>query len=699
MSGISVGGLASGIDSSSIIAQLTSLEQAKVTREEAKKKSAETTLEKFSDLETRLGNLAKAAGAVDEAKDFNIFSTLSNNDEYAVVSGDENAVDGQYEIVVNQLATTQKVASSSFDNIATARNWTGEFEVSTSNAAQKADSTKTSVTIKVDANDSLKDIASKINSADGIGVRASLMSLANGENRLILTALDEGTEGFFLKGTTGDDILGSKLGILSSKQSAATDNAFVTLDGTAAQGTTKFMELSTGLTNNNLDDGDVIVFSGFSADNNINLDPTPPSNAISGSFTITPTSTINDFLTALRLAYNGSADPAVGNTDIQLNKSGEIILTSKNAGLTSAISLNMSLTEAGGGQTSTLALGGSSARNTYVNTLNEAQNAFYTLDGMAVSSQTNQDSSTITGTTFTLKKADPDVTVKVSLKQDNSAIADKIKAFVEEYSTLMKFIDENSKVTMKEETDDNGKKKTTRTKGAFSGDSNISSLRTQLQSMMTSPISELADRTQYSSLSRIGITTDRTGSLEVDSDKLTKALTNDLDGVRRLFTVNGFSDDPGYTMGRYTKDTETGTYYIDVANVNFGSNKDGSYSATDVGSLFGNIFTSSTGSSKGLSIEVPDSPSGATSFTFVRGVANQFSWFVDKAKDYVDGYFKSSKDTYQKRIDSMDERIDTLQTRVDNYEKRLTAQFTALELSMSKMQSQTSNMLSQLSSL
>lgn len=683
MSGISVGGLSSGIDTTSIIAQLTSLEQAKVTREEAKKKSAETTLEKFSDLETRLGNLAKAAGAVDEAKDFNVFSTLSNNDEYAVVSGDENAVDGQYEIVVNQLATTQKVASSSFANVTTAQNWTGEFEVSTSNATQKADATKTSVTIKVDANDSLKDIASKINSADGIGVRASLMSLANGENRMVLTALDEGTEGFFLKGTSGDDILGSKLGILSNKQSAATDNAFVTLEGTAAQGSTKFMDLSTGLTNNNLDVGDTINFSGTNANG---------TSTISGSFTLTANSTIDDFLTTLRTSYGA-------DTDIQLNKSGEIVLTSKNAGLTSAISLNMSLGEVALGQTSTLALGGSTARNTYVNTLNEAQNAFYTLDGMAVSSQTNQDSSTITGTTFTLKKANPAITVNVSLKQDNTAIADKIKAFVEEYNTLMKFIDENSKVTMKEETDDNGKKKTTRTKGAFSGDSNISSLRTQLQSMMTSPISELADRTQYSSLSRIGITTDRTGSLEVDSDKLTKALTNDLDGVRRLFTVNGFSSDPGYTMGRYTKDTETGTYYIDVANVNFGSNKDGSYSATDVGSLFGNIFTSSTGSSKGLSIEVPDSPSGTTSFTFVRGVANQFSWFVDKAKDYVDGYFKSSKDTYQKRIDSMDERIDTLQTRVDNYEKRLTAQFTALELSMSKMQNQTSNMLSQLSSL
>ena len=120
MGGISVGGLSSGIDTNSIISQLTAIEQAKVTREEKKKEAAETLLEKFGDLQTRLVNLSNKANDLDEMKDFNVFQTLSNNDEYAVVSGDSDAVDGQYEVVVHQLATHPK---SGIERIQCGQHW------------------------------------------------------------------------------------------------------------------------------------------------------------------------------------------------------------------------------------------------------------------------------------------------------------------------------------------------------------------------------------------------------------------------------------------------------------------------------------------------------------------------------------------------------------------------------------------------
>jgi len=698
MSGISSGGLVSGLDTNSIISQLVAVEQAKVTREETKKAQVESAKEKFSSLQTMLVNLADKAAALDEEKDFNVFQTLSNNDEYAVVSGGSDAVDGQYEVVVNQLATTQKVASNSFNTVNTSLNWSGEFSISTSKAAQDADHTKTTVNVAISSTDTLKDVAKKINAADGAGVRASIMSLANGENRLVLTAVDEGTEGFFLKGVSGDDLLGTdRLGILDTRQSAKSENAFVTLTGNAATTATKFSELSTGLTVNNLDLGTATTVGDkikFSVTNALG---TTYANT---EFELKENGTVQDLIDKIgQIANTGIADPANWHTQVSLNSSGEIILSSKDGAQTSAISLDMELVESAepGAQASSLALGGSIARNNYLHTLNEAQNAFYTLDGMAITSQSNQDDSTVTGTTFTLKKADPSVTVKLSLSSDTSAIADKISAFVEEYNAVMKFLDENSKVTVKEETGDDGKKKTTRTKGPFAGDSNISSLRNQLQRMMTYPIDELNSVTQYSSLSRIGITTGKDGYMTVDDDDLSKALENDLDGVRRLFAVSGYSSQPGYSLGRYTDDTKTGTYYVDVNGSIFGSSPDGTWSATDTGDLFGNIFTSNTGSSKGLSLEVPFPATGTTNFTFVRGVANQFSLFVEQSQDFVDGFFKATEDIYEKRIENFDERIETLQRRVDTYEQRLIKQFTSLESSLSKLQSQTSNMLAQLS--
>jgi flagellar hook-associated protein 2 len=692
MSGISAGGLSSGLDTNTIIAQLTAIEQAKVTREEAKKTTAEATLEKFNDLQTRLVNLADKAADLDEAKDFNLFETLSNNDDYAVVSGGQDAVDGTYELVVRQLATTQKIASNSYASTTAplstylAGFTGGTFEVSTSKAAQEADSTKKKVEISISADDTLKDVARKINAADGAGVSASIMTLANGENRLIMTAVDEGTDGFFLTDTSGTDLLGS-LGILADKESAASDFALTTLKGSAATTATKFSELSTGLMANNLD---------LASDKiDLYLDGEATSS-LSFSFMDGATEkTVGSYLAEMQAVLDTKygVTGSTSNVTASLNSSGEIVLTGLDG--VAVPSFKMSLADSG--QVSSLALGGSSDRNVYSNTLNSAQNAFYTLDGMAVTSQSNKDDSTISGTTFTLKKADPAITVKVSIKQDTSGIVEKIAAFIEEYNSLTSFIDENSKVTMEEKTDENGKKSTSRTKGAFSGDSNISSLKSQLQRMMTGSIDELSGRTQYTSLARVGITTSGSGALEVDNEKLTEALENDIDGVRRLFTVNGFSNDSGYTMGQYTDDTKTGTYYLNTATQIFGSSPDGTYTATDTGLWASGIFTSSTGSSKGLSVEVSNSATTPATFTFVRGVANQFSLFVENAKDYVDGYFKTSKDTYQKRIDAHEERIETLQTRVDKYETRLTAQFTALELAMSKLQSQTSSFLSQLS--
>lgn len=697
MSGISVGGLSSGIDTTSIVQQLVAIEQAKVTREQAKQDAAQATLDKFSDLQTRLVNLANKSAALDDTKDFNLFNTLSNNDEYAVVNGGEDAVDGSYELVVRQLATTQKVSSGSFAKVNTALNLAGTFEVSTSAAAQKADSTKKTVSITVSATDTLKDVASKINSTDGIGVRASLMSLANGENRLILTSVDEGSDGFYMKGTSGADVLGSSgLSILASNQSAATDSAFVTLAGDAATGSTKFSELTTGLIRNDLnfyedtdndgtDDviGNSISFSGVDASGATKT----------GTLQLRADTTMNDLVASVQTAFGSG-------TKVSLNNSGEIVLTSTDGTKTGTISLDMKLMDDNTStQDNTMAFKGTSVRNTFLNSLNEGQNAFYTIDGMAVTSQKNSDDSTIVGTTFVLKKADPSVTVKVSLEQNNTGISDKIKEFVEEYNSLMSFLDENMKVTVKEETDEDGKKTSTRTKGAFAGDSNVSSLKEQLRRMMTGTVDPISGRTQYSSLSRIGITSSRSGALEVDDDALTEALENDLDGVRRLFTTNGFSDTPGYSLGRYTDDTKTGTYYLDVKSSIFGSSTDGSNTG-DTGTLFGSIFTSSKGGSNGLSVEVPavDPSMSSAKFTFVRGIAAQFSLFVDNAQDYVDGYFKTSKDSYQKRVDSYNDKIETLQTRVDNYETRLNAQFTALEQSISKLKTQTTNMLSQLSS-
>jgi len=707
MPAMTVGGLASGLDTNSIIEQLTALEQAKVTREVQKQDAAKATLEKFKELETRLGNLQSKAKGLELPKDFNMFTAKSNYEENATISGGEGATAGSYELVVHQLATTQKVASNALEAInkpmaeCNVGLDSGNVVVylSTSAAFQKSNPSKKDVEVKINASDTLKDIVNKINSAEGTGVKASIMSMANGENRLILTAVDTGTQGFSIREDGGLGVL-QKLGILSNEDGteALSGNALLTKNG-IADGETKFEDLNqTLLRNIDIGNDKIGVKVG---DKWVLAD-------LSGS--------VQDALDEL----NGPAtELSLAGLRAELNSSGEIVLKKVSAGSSTFTfselvekaqivigkfddtdPSNITISDADIKRD----LGKFSKKNTFTNVINEAQNAFYTIDGMAISSQSNSDDKTIVGSTFNLKKADPDTTIKLSLEPDMSGLADKISAFVEEYNALLKFIDENAKASIKEETDKTtGKKTKTREVGAFTGDSGISTLRENLRSMFTGTINEITNlvdngySTVYSSASRLGMITNKEGYFDIDKEKLTKALNADFEGVRRLFTSGGFSDTTGFAVGRFGRDAEVGMYVYNSDKQTWtlnGKEVEGTWTGN-------NLFTTKGG----LNIEIPEGFSGTAKVTFVRGIAGQLSNFVEKAKNgywseaqgkFVDGYFKSSKDTYQRRIDEIQKRVDQLQLRVDNYNARLVSQFSALERSMSNLQAQTSNMMSAL---
>ena len=805
MPAMSVGGLASGLDTNNIIAQLTALEQAKVTREVKKKENAQLTIDKFKELETKLLSIQTKAKTLELPKDFNVFKATSNYEDYATISGGEGATAGQYGLIVHQLATTQKVASNSFSAVNKSMTDLGLMDkkangddedpitiyLSLSEAAKKADPKKGPAEIKINASDTLKDIVSKINAAEGTGVRASIMSMSNGDNRIVLTAVDSGTNAFYMSDNTsvtgrGRSFL-SDLGIIDiTDQKATSGNALTVLSslgGGAATKDTYFDELNTTLNKNHLANGDKIGIylpgdcgSGLTDANGKPLAGWVTFDLYGHEAGAGKARKIGDVLDEINTTLAGVG----ANFKASLNGSGEIVIlgnleddanfTSKkdqnsadvNSGLTATerakpenqktfleqvkiqmgtflsdpsdiINGNCTISTEGVFVQVKKDMGTLANRNIFnkENIITEAQNAFYSLDGMSVSSQSNDDDKTIAGSTFSLKKVtEPGQVVRLTLDPDMSALADKISEFVDEFNELLKFIDENSKAEVVEETDKaTGKKVNNRVVSAFTGDAAISSLRENLRSMFSSTINEIAGmlnngyKTTYSAAARVGIVANKEGYYEVDKEKLTKALNSDFEGVRRLFTSGGFSDTPGFSVGRFTKDSDAGVYTYDNDTkewyYNFDHKNNRSviennikkwYTSTGQliepvkGTWYGNnVFTTS----KGLSIEMPSQSNDMAQVTFVRGIAGQISTFMEKAKtgyydykgEWTDGYLKQSKDKYQTRIDDIQKRVDLLQVRVDSFEARLVKQFTALEKSMSSLQSQSSNMLAAISSM
>ncbi len=683
-SGIQVGGLVSGIDTNSLIDGLLTIEQSRVTRQETLRDNVAEQRTAFNELATRIYGFSDKATQLATSTAFDLYKSTSNEEDIATVTGKEGASNGAFDLIAQSLATTQKTSSRNFATINTSMNLTGTFELSRSRESVLANPVKTTTTIEIKATDALKDIVTKINAAEGTGVKASILSLSNGQNRLVLTGVDQGTDGFYLKELSGDALSNpAGLGILSNTQSIRTESNLLKLTGGAAEGTTLFKDLFTSIGGNKLIAGDKITLTGASADGNI----------ASTDFVIDPaTSTVNDLLSAVRSAYGA-------NTNVSLNSSGEIVLNNTGAG-TGTMSLNMSYT--GQDSSSAMTLGGSKAKNVFSNSISEGSRSFFMLDGMAISSQSNTDSKTVVGASFTLKQADPTKTVKLNLNLDKDGIKAKIQTFVDEYNSVMKFIDEKTKVIVSDSksTASASEKQKIDSKGPLANDASVRRLKAQLMQITTSQVTLIEGRTQFSSLSRIGVSTDRTtGLLVVDDTKISKAIESDLDGVKSLFVASGFSSNPQHTLGRYDeKSTKAGVYQVNADLDQIDGNGSSSGSTLNAATRTGDVLISKSGDSKNLALKAPVG-SGTGSFTFVRGLASQIKMFVDSAKDPISGFFIKTDQTYQNRIDSYDERIGKLQDQVESYHSRLTRQFASLEQSMQRLQSQSSAFQSQIGSL
>ncbi len=161
--------------------------------------------------------------------------------------------------------------------------------------------------------------------------------------------------------------------------------------------------------------------------------------------------------------------------------------------------------------------------------------ASFKVDGVTITRTSNTVTDVLPGVTLTLLKQG--VTTSVTVTNDTDNATTKITDFVKEFNDALTLINKQSVY------DSTGK-----TTGALAGDSTLRSVQSQLQRLVTTPVSGASGA--YKTLASIGITSDsKTGSLSVDAAKLADALKSDFDGVVDLFTHNG--DKTGLADNQY----------------------------------------------------------------------------------------------------------------------------------------------------
>ena len=171
--------------------------------------------------------------------------------------------------------------------------------------------------------------------------------------------------------------------------------------------------------------------------------------------------------------------------------------------------------------------------------------AQFALNGVEITLGTNKIENVIEGLTLNLLKAqdEDDQSETITVLADNDQIKEEIKGFIEDYNSLLKFINAKTRVDG-----------VTGKRGALSGNFTVLQLKFKLRDIASSLF--IGDENKnVKSLSDLGIKIDRDGTLKIDDeDAFDKKISENQIEVSNLFnSENGIANRLESELKRFTK--------------------------------------------------------------------------------------------------------------------------------------------------
>jgi flagellar hook-associated protein 2 len=203
LSGINFSGLGTGIDTESIISQLSKIEQRPIEKLQARQQQIRTQQTALTQVTALVTGLQAAASTLNGASGFSLVKASVTDETIAKITAQAGAQTGSHTLTVNQLAQTQKLGSAVMASQTDPLGVTGQFVIN-----GKA--------VTVAGTDSLQTIASNINAAQS-GVNASIISPTSNSFMLVLTSTSSGTANTISLADVGaGTILQSTLGLIDN---------------------------------------------------------------------------------------------------------------------------------------------------------------------------------------------------------------------------------------------------------------------------------------------------------------------------------------------------------------------------------------------------------------------------------------------------------------------------------------------------
>lgn len=294
----------------------------------------------------------------------------------------------------------------------------------------------------------------------------------------------------------------------------------------------------------------------------------------------------------------------------------------------------------------------------------EAQDAELTVDGVTVKKASNSFSDVIEGVKIDLVSAAPNTTINIGTSQPVDAIKQAVSDFVSAFNEM-----KSTLATM------------TGTTGSLRSDAGIRALAQKLGALPSTKLTYAADGSP-TTLAEIGVSTNRDGTLVLDSARLATVMASKPDAVEAMFNPGQRSDNPLIKITNAIGKVAGGTYTVTNATpgntgVNASAQLDGSYT-------------------------LPLGPSGVQASFTAAGAGLSFDVLgpVSSATITVDLGLQGALDAIKTQLTASSGQLTASQTRLDNektaiaddkqkladrdtaYRAQLTAQFTRMQTAL-----------------
>ena len=258
----------------------------------------------------------------------------------------------------------------------------------------------------------------------------------------------------------------------------------------------------------------------------------------------------NNSLSSLVTQIN-SSDLAVTAAIINDGSGYKLVLTSDNSGTDNVITATVT-GDGDGDDTDDSGLSRLASAN--LSETVPAANATLTINGLSITSQSNEVSSAVDGVTFSLKgTTEVGETIRTSVSNNTGAITTAVNGFIAGFNS---FVEASSELTKYDS--ESG------ASSVLTGDATVRTIMSQLRNLLNTQVDNVSGF--YRTLAELGITSNaKTGTLSLDSSQFNKILQEDPLDIANVLTTLGRSTNENMRYLSSTSATNVGNYAVDVS--------------------------------------------------------------------------------------------------------------------------------------